>query len=269
MENLAWLGLGAIGTPMARRLLDAGCDLTVWNRSPERTRELVEAGASAASSPAAAVRAAGVVFVCLTDGDAVEQVAFGDGGIVHGALPGAVVVDHSTIHPAQARAIAQRFADAGIGFVDAPVSGGVAGARAGTLATFLGGRDADVERVLPLVAAYAAKRTHVGGSGAGQLAKSCNQAVVTATFAIWAEMVAYARANGLDPAVLVEAVEGGWADSPICRAFGPQLAAERLETSGALWIKDLGIVADIAVRSNAAIPVTAVVTQRLRTIFGR
>ena len=252
---------------MARRLLDANGALAVWNRSPERLRGLLEAGAVAAGSPAQAAADAEAVFLCVTDGDAVERVLFGPDGIADGATRGTTVVDHSTIHPAQARDFAQRLAQRGIGFVDAPVSGGTGGAAAGTLATFLGGDAADVERVRPLLEAYTAKITHMGPSGSGQLTKSCNQAVVTTTVAIWAEVIAYARANGLDPALVVEAVEGGWADSPIRSTFGPRLASGALHGSGSLFLKDLGIVADVAARSHTPIPVTDVVTERIRRLY--
>ena len=256
-----------MGTPMARHLLDDGHTVAVWNRTPQRAHELRDAGARAASTPAQAAADADVVFVCVTDGAAVEEVIFGAAGVATGAAPGTTIVDHSTIHPQQSRDFARRLAALGIGFIDAPVSGGPSGAQAGTLAVFLGGTPDDVARVRPLIASYAATVTHIGPAGAGQLAKSCNQAVVTATVAIWSEMIGYARANGLDPALVVEAVEGGWADSPIRRAFGPRLAAGALGNTGALWIKDLGIVADVAAHARAAIPVTAVVTEQLRKLF--
>jgi 2-hydroxy-3-oxopropionate reductase len=270
MATLGWIGLGEMGAPMARRLVAAGHTVIVWNRSAARLRSLLEAGATGAESPAAVGARCDATFICVTDGDAVEDIVFGSRGVAEGAAPATLVVDHSTIHPAQTRRFAQRLAAASVGWVDAPVSGGPGGAQAGSLASFLGGSEADVARVRPWLAAYVGKATHMGPSGSGQIAKSCNQSVVASTVAIWAEVIAYARANGVDPGLVVEAVEGGWADSPIRRTFGAAMANGGLRSARqTLILKDLNIVSDVATASQSAMPVTSLVGTLFRMALAR
>jgi 3-hydroxyisobutyrate dehydrogenase-like beta-hydroxyacid dehydrogenase len=267
MATLGWIGLGDMGGPMASRLAAAGHQVVVWARTPAAVAPLVAAGAVAAASPAAAAAQSEVLFVCVTDGDAVEAVVFGDSGASSGMRPGGVVVDHSTIHPQTTRALAERLSAAGASWVDAPVSGGVGGARAGTLSCFLGGEDAAVARVRPLIAAYCANVTHAGPAGAGQLVKSCNQAIVGGTVALWAETLSYARRCGLDPALVVDALAGGWADSAIRAAHGHDLAAGRFAAArGNLLLKDLEIIGDVARRAGAPMPVGAEVLQLYRLL---
>ncbi len=208
-----WIGLGDIGKPMALQLIGAGHRVRVWGRTPERLQPALDAGATAAASPAELAAACDAVFLCVTDGDAVEEVVFGPQGVADGARRGSVVIDHSTIHPETARLASRRLASSGVAWVDAPVSGGAVGAKAGTLSVFLGGDDADVARVTPWLSAYARNVTHMGPAGSGQATKSCNQAVVAASIALWAEVIAYARRCGLDPDRVVDALAGGWADS--------------------------------------------------------
>lgn len=270
MATLGWIGLGEMGAPMARRLVAADHTVIVWNRSAARLRSVLEAGATEAESPASVGSRCEATFMCVTDGDAAEEIVFGSNGLAEGAAPGSLVVDHSTIHPAQTRRFAERLSAASVGWVDAPVSGGPGGAQAGTLASFLGGSEADVARVRPWIAAYVGKATHVGPTGSGQIAKSCNQAVVASTVAIWAEVIAYARANGVDPALVVEAVEGGWADSPIRRTFGPAMANGGTRSARhTLILKDLNIISDVATASQSAMPVTSLVGMLFRMALAR
>src|SRR5438270_8112711 len=215
MATLGWIGLGDIGLPMAERLIGAGHRVVVWGRNAAKLQPSLDAGATAATSPAQLAAQCEGVLLCVTDGDAVEEVVFGARGVAEGAKRESVIVDHSTIHPETARLASRRLRGAAVAWVDAPVSGGAVGARAGSLSTFLGGDAGDVQRVSPWIAAYASRITHMGPVGSGQVAKSCNQAVVAATIGLWAEVIAYARRCGIDPDLLVDALQGGWAHSEI------------------------------------------------------
>lgn len=175
-EKIGFVGLGDIGEPMAMRILEAGFPLRVYNRTAAKTQPLTARGAQSAASAAELARECDIVFLCVSDTAAVEQVVFGPGGIAEGGRPGQLVVDLSTIHPVQTQEMAQRLAAGhGIAWVDAPVSGGPAGARAGTLAVMAGGGAEDVERVRPVLMSFAGRVTHMGPVGCGMATKACNQ----------------------------------------------------------------------------------------------
>jgi 3-hydroxyisobutyrate dehydrogenase-like beta-hydroxyacid dehydrogenase len=270
MARLGWIGLGDIGLPMMRQLAGAGNNVIVWGRTPEKLRPALEAGATAAGSPAELAARCEGVLLCVTDGDAVEEVVFGPQGVAEGARRGTLIVDHSTIHPETTRLAARRLKAAGVGWVDAPVSGGALGAAAATLSVFIGGDDADVARMRPWIAAYAANVTHMGPVGSGQVAKSCNQAIVASTVALWAEVITYARRNGVDPDLLVDALEGGWADSAIRRVHGHDLVAGRYrKTDRLILLKDLEIVGDVAAMTKSPMPVSSAVTTLFRLLLAQ
>jgi 3-hydroxyisobutyrate dehydrogenase-like beta-hydroxyacid dehydrogenase len=268
MATLGWIGLGDIGLPMALRLIGAGHRVVVWGRTPARLQPALDAGATAANSPAALAAQCEAVMLCVTDGDAVEEVVFGARGAAEGAKRGSLVVDHSTIHPETTRLASRRLKSAGVGWVDAPVSGGAIGAAAATLSVFLGGEEADVARVRPWIAAYASNVTHMGPVGSGQVTKSCNQAIVASSVALWAEVITYARRCGVDPDLLVDALEGGWADSAIRRVHGHDLVAGRYrKTERLILLKDLEIVGDVAAMTKSPMPVSSAVTTLLRLLL--
>jgi 3-hydroxyisobutyrate dehydrogenase-like beta-hydroxyacid dehydrogenase len=270
MATLGWIGLGEIGLPMARQLIGAGHRVLVWGRSPERLEAALAAGATAASSPAELAAQCEATLLCVTDGDAVEAVVFGPRGLAEGARRGSLIVDHSTIHPETARLASRRLGSAGVGWVDAPVSGGAKGAAAGTLSVFLGGEPDAARRVRPWIAAYAANVTHMGPVGSGQVAKSCNQAVVAGSVALWAEVIAYARRCGIDPDLMVDALAGGWADSAIRSVHGRDLVAGRFRpTPGLIILKDLDIIGDMARMTKSPMPVSAAVTALFRLLLAQ
>ena len=270
MATLGWIGLGEIGAPMARRLIAAGHSVVVWGRTAARLEPVLAAGAAQARTPAELAARCEAAFLCVTDGDAVEQVVFGPQGVAEGAPRDSLVVDHSTIHPETARLASRRLRSQGVGWVDAPVSGGAAGADAGTLSVFAGGAREHVERAGPWIAAYAANITRMGDVGSGQIAKSCNQAIVGATIGIWAEVIAYARRCGIDPDRLIDALEGGWADSAIRRAHAHDLAAARFRPApGQIILKDLEIVGDMARATAAPMPMTSTVTTLYRQLLAQ
>jgi 3-hydroxyisobutyrate dehydrogenase len=271
--KLAFLGLGLMGAPMARRLLAAGHALTVWNRSPARAEPLRALGAHVAATPREAATGADIVFLNLLDEAAAEAVALGPDGIAAAPAAPRLVVDHSSLAPAATRRIAAALAAAnGTRWVDAPVSGGVAGAEAGTLAVMAGGEAADVEQARPLILAMAARVTHMGALGAGQTAKLCNQVISGSLMAVIAEAVRLAQDHRLDAARLPEAFAGGFADSLPLRLFVPRMASG-VHTppigSAASMAKDLEAVRALAAGTGTPTPMSALALELLRATMRR
>lgn len=255
--KLGFIGIGLMGKPMTLRLLAAGHEVTVWNRSPEKLEEVLAKGARRADSPAAVARAADIVMMCVTDQKAAEEVLFKKNGIIQGASAGKLVVDFSSIAPASAREFAARLEATGMGLVDAPVSGGVAGAEQGTLAIMAGGWVEHIERVRPVVMHLAARFTRMGDSGAGQVAKLCNQAIVGSLVAVIAEAIRLAEAAGVDSKMLPEALKGGFADSLPLQIFGARMAARRFDpplAAAATMLKDLQNAAAVAAEKQVWMP---------------
>jgi 3-hydroxyisobutyrate dehydrogenase len=255
--KLGFIGIGLMGKPMTLRLLAAGHEVTVWNRSPEKLEEVLAKGARRADSPAAVARAADIVMMCVTDQKAAEEVLFKTNGLIEGASAGKLVVDFSSIAPASAREFAARLEATGMGLIDAPVSGGVAGAEQGTLAIMAGGRAEHIERVRPVVMHLAARFTRMGDSGAGQVAKLCNQAIVGSLVAVIAEAIRLAEAAGVDSRMLPEALKGGFADSLPLQIFGARMAARRFDpplAAAATMLKDLQNAAAVAAEKQVWMP---------------
>ena len=272
--RLGFVGIGLMGRPMTLRLLAAGHEVTVWNRSRDKLAAVVEKGARPADSPAAVARAAEIVMMCVTDQHAAEEVLFGRDGVIHGAPKGSLVVDFSSIAPSAARAFASRLEQHGVGLVDAPVSGGVAGAEKGTLAIMAGGKAEHVERARPAVMHLAQRFTRMGDSGAGQTTKLCNQIIVGSLIAVIAEAVRLAEAAGVDAKMLPEALKGGFADSLPLQVFGARMAARTFEPSiGAvsIMLKDLENAAAVAKEKTVPLPMarTAAELYRLLTAQGK
>lgn len=217
--RVGFAGLGDLGSAIATRLLNRGVDLVVWNRSPDRAAALVAAGARAVASPAQLALECDVLLLCLTDASAAQAVLFGPGCLADAGGRCRLVVDHSTYSPADARALGARLASSGVDFLDAPVSGGAAGALSGSLAMMVGGAPDILARIHPLLSAYAGNISHMGAIGSGQAAKICNQIIIFATTAALAEAFATARANGIEPQALAAALEGGFADSNMLREY--------------------------------------------------
>lgn len=267
-EKLGYLGLGLMGIPMTRRLLNAGHDVTVWNRSPGKAAGLVEAGATSARTPRDVAATAGIVFMCLTDAPAVEHVVFGPDGIASAGGTTKLVVDFSSIHPDATRAIAARLKEAnGMGWIDAPVSGGTKGAEEGTLAVMAGGDAADIERVRPYVLAMARRLTHMGPTGAGQTTKLCNQVIAGCTMAVLAEATRLASNAGIDASKLPEALAGGFADSIPLQLFVPRMA-QGIHSPPlghiASMLKDLDTVVEVAHDTSTPVPMAALAAQLFR-----
>ncbi|MCW5879234.1 MAG: NAD(P)-dependent oxidoreductase [Anaerolineales bacterium] len=261
--RLGFIGLGLMGKPMAAHLLKAGFPLWVHNRSQAAVDGLVALGAQAAGSPAELAAAVDIVFTCLPDSPDVEQVVLGPDGITAGARPGLIVVDHSTILPATARHLAAALAERGLGWLDAPVSGGQLGAEQGTLTIMVGGEADALERARPALEAFSKAITHIGAAGAGQVAKCCNQIMVAAQMTALAELLIFARKADVDPAKVVQAIRGGAAacwtlDNKPERLF----AGERRPGFKAyMQAKDMGIVMRSAAEFGMPLPASEVATQ--------
>ncbi|MEP7351199.1 MAG: NAD(P)-binding domain-containing protein [Sphingorhabdus sp.] len=225
-RRIGFIGLGDIGSPMAMRLHQQGHDLTVWNRNPERSRAFSEVGVAVAGSAAELAIASDIVCLCLSSAAAIEAVVFGPAGVAEAEIAPSLIVDHSTISPDETRAFAERLrASTGTPWLDAPVSGGPVGARAGTLAVMAGGGESDFEIAAPVLQSIGHKVTHVGPLGMGQLAKACNQIIGFITTAAIAEGLGCAAAAGLPAPVLAEIMEGGLADSAALAEYRRATAA--------------------------------------------
>jgi 2-hydroxy-3-oxopropionate reductase len=261
--RVGYIGLGLMGKSMARNLLKAGFEVTVHNRSRAAVDELVGEGAHPAVSPREVAEACEVVFTNLPDTPDVESVVLGSGGVAEGGAPGLIVVDNSTIRPAAARRIAAELAKRSMSFLDAPVSGGDVGAREGTLTIMVGGDPHSLETVRPALEAVGKTITHVGESGAGQVAKACNQIMVAAQMAAMGELLLLAQKAGVEPRRVVEAIRGGAAQ---CWTLDvkPQRLFRGERTPGFkayMMHKDLAIVLDTARAYGMPLPSTAVHTQ--------
>jgi 3-hydroxyisobutyrate dehydrogenase len=268
VEKLGYLGLGMMGLPMSRRLIKAGREVTVWNRSTAKMAGLVEAGARSAASPREVAAGADIIFMCLTDAVAVEAVVFGRDGIAETPGAGKLIVDFSSIHPDAARTLAARLKHQnGMGWIDAPVSGGSIGAEEGTLAVMAGGDAADIERVRPYVLSMARRLTHMGPVGAGQTAKLCNQVIVGCAMAVLAEATRFAVNAGIDAKRLPEALTGGFADSIPLQLFVPRMVQGiHAPPLGhiATMLKDLDTVVDVAHTTSTPVPMSALAAQLFR-----
>ena len=269
--KVAFVGLGTMGSPMALNLLRAGHQVTVHNRTRDRELPLVEAGGQRADSPQAAAQVADMVITCVSDTPDVEAVMLGDRGIIHGAQPGTVVVDMSTISPTVTREIAAALTAKQIDMVDAPVSGGSEGAQKGTLSIMVGGDTAAVEKVRPVLAAMGKTITHVGPIGAGQTTKAINQIIVAGTYWAIAEGLALGMKADLDMERVVQAVSGGAAGSwGLDNRSGNMISNEYpLGFRVRLHRKDLNIALEAARELGVTLPMAAYVEQIETGLIGR
>ena len=266
MTRLGFIGLGIMGRGMAANLLESGYHLTVWNRTPSKARGL-EANLVARSVDVGP--ASDVVFVCVSDTPDVEEVVFGDLGVIHGMTPGDVLVDHSTISPGATKGFAAQASELGVTWLDAPVSGGSEGAKRGTLAVMVGGDPVALERVRPFMDAYSKSVVHVGDEpGSGQMAKAVNQVLVVLNQLAASEALLLAQGAGLDLKRVLEAVEGGAAGSWMLSNRGPQMI-ERDWNPGFtidLQQKDLRLVLEAADEVGVPVPGVALVFQLYRSL---
>jgi 3-hydroxyisobutyrate dehydrogenase len=222
-EHVGFIGLGIMGQGMARNLLKAGFDLTVWNRSTSKAETIASEGAKLAETPAHLAAQCDIIIICVSDTPDVEAVLFGENGVYEGIKAGALVIDCSTISPIKTKEFAKALAEKRVHMLDAPISGGSEGAAKGTLAIMVGGKADQVERAMPYLDAMGKTITHVGANGAGQMVKLVNQILVVNGMLALGEAFLFAQAGGLDLEKTLKAVEGGAAGSWTLSNRGPQV----------------------------------------------
>lgn len=270
MSKIGFVGAGVMGAPMIGHLLDAGHEVAVHVRRREAAAALFERGARYAQTPAEAARGAEFVCTNVTGTADVESVLFGENGAAAAAEAGAIVIDFSTISAVATRGFARRLAQQRIDMLDCPVSGGAAGARQATLSISVGGDAAVLERARPLLERLGRTITHVGGHGAGQVVKACNQIVQVVNIEGIAEAMLFASANGVDPARMLPALQAGMAGSRMLDLMGPKMA-ERDFAAGIearLHQKDFGIVVEATQALGLSLPAAAIVSQQLNALVG-
>jgi 2-hydroxy-3-oxopropionate reductase len=261
--SIAFLGTGLMGRPMASRLLKAGYQLTVWNRTVHKTSELVQAGAKRTRTPADAVRDVAAVILMLENGAVVTEILF-EMEVAKACRPGTLIIDMSSIAPSIAEDHAHLLATADLRYIDAPVSGGTRGAADGTLAIMAGGDKADVAAAGPIFSALG-KVTHVGPPGRGQLCKLVNQCIVAVTIGAVAEGLLLAKAGGADPVQVRKAILGGFCQSRILEEHGKRMIDRDFEPGGTvkMQLKDLDAAVETAQRLGVPLPLT----NRVRQLF--
>jgi 3-hydroxyisobutyrate dehydrogenase-like beta-hydroxyacid dehydrogenase len=273
--RVGFCGLGKMGAPMAKRLVEAGYRTVLWNRSNDKAQTLsvtTRGLSTIGTTPGDVAAQSDIIMLCLADCASVEAVAFGPQGLAGKAKSGASVVDHSTMEPLQAQALAQRWREqTGGRWIDAPVSGGTAGAATGTLVVMAGGDAAAITAAAAPMTAYTARVTRMGGSGMGQAAKLANQMIVMTTIAAIAEATRLARRTDIDAASLPSAFAGGWADSVLLQTLQPRMVAAPAQPTGTIgtMLKDLDAVEAFARELGTALPVASLVRQWLATAVER
>jgi len=270
-ERIGFIGLGIMGKPMARNLLQAGFPLTVHSRSRPPVDELAAEGATPAATPREVAEASDIVITIVPDGPDVEAVVRGAEGILAGARAGLLLIDMSTIAPATARAVAAEAAQHGVHMLDAPVSGGDTGAIAGTLSIMAGGDEADFERARPVFAALGKTITYCGPSGAGQTVKACNQVVIAGVLEAVSEALVLGMRAGVDPAIVLQVLGGGFAQTRVMDVRGPTMIRHEFQPGFKIRLhrKDLGIVLQTAREVGATLPGTALVDQFFGTLIAQ
>jgi 2-hydroxy-3-oxopropionate reductase len=263
MLNVGYIGLGLMGKSIARNILKAGFPLTVHNRSIPAVEELVSEGARSASSPSEVASQVDVVFTNLPDQPDVEKVLLGENGISSGAHLGLIWVDNSTIKPAAARSLSEKLSRFGVVSLDAPVSGGDVGARAGTLAIMVGGPAEVLDKVMPVLLVMGRTITHVGDAGAGQVAKAANQIMVAAQMVAMGELLIFSQKAGVDPRKVVEAIKGGAAQCWTLDVKPPRLFSGDRNPGfkSRMMSKDLNIILETAREYGIPLPSAALDAQ--------
>ncbi|CCE24570.1 6-phosphogluconate dehydrogenase NAD-binding [Methylotuvimicrobium alcaliphilum 20Z] len=265
-STLGFIGIGLMGKPMTLRLLDAGFRVNVWNRSRDKLTPVVEAGALACDSVEQLVQASDVVLLCLSDSQAVASVV--ENSILNSGSTGKLLIDLSSIDPKTTRRLAELLQQrCGMTWVDAPVSGGVQGAEQGSLAIMAGGAANDIETARKVLAPLYRQLTHLGEVGCGQIAKICNQMIVSCNVVVIAEMIALAKQAGVDAAKIPEALAGGFADSKPLQIVGPEMADgifEPVKWRVKTLLKDLNMAVDLASDQGNAIPMSGLAAQLMQ-----
>ena len=267
--TVGFIGLGLMGIPMVSRLLEAGLEVGVWNRTPAKVTVVEKLGAVPYASPAELTQAADIICLCLANTQAVMDVVFGEHGVASAGNKNKLLIDLSSSEPQATQNYAEKLlAQCAMPWVDAPVSGGVVGAEEGSLAIMVGG-EADAVATATTVLKHLGQRiTHMGAVGTGQVTKVCNQMIVSCNALVIAEMTALAEKSGVNAGKIASALQGGFADSKPLQILGPQMATRTFEPIK--WHvrtlqKDLDMAAQLAQSQSAAIPMSALAGQLMRT----
>lgn len=265
LATVAFIGLGAMGSAMAERLATAGHPLRIYARRPEAMGALVALGAVGTPAPAQCARGAEFIFTSVTSSEDVQQVLFGPDGAVEGAAPGSVVIDMSTISADITRLMASALAARNVEMLDCPVTGGPKTAEAGALSIFIGGKAEVLERARPLLERLGKNLFHMGDNGAGQVTKACNQVAQVVCLQGVAEALMLARANGVDPEKVIDALMPGIAGSKVLDVYGHNMATRNFVTDieARLHHKDFGLVVEMAEHQGVPMPATALVRGQL------
>ena len=269
MIGVAVIGVGVMGSAIAGRLLDTEMAVALFDPSPEKLAALANRGARIAGSAAEAARDAAFVVTSLNSADVVERAVFGDAGVAEVASSASLLVDMSSIDAGRTAAMAARLSDmTGMGWVDAPLSGGAPAAASGALTLMIGGSEGDVARAMPLLERLSANRTHLGPSGAGQTVKLVNQLLCASGFLAVAEAVRFAEAHGVDAARIPAALAGGRADSRILQEYMAKMARRDFSPTGRIdnMLKDLETVQASASARRVALPVTSLIADLHRML---
>ena len=263
MERIGFVGLGIMGKPMARNLIKAGYELTVFDIVPSAIEEVVSAGARAGLSSSDAAMRSEVIITMLPDSPEVESAVFGSGGVFEGAPAGSLLIDMSTIAPATSRRVAAEGSKRGVRVLDAPVSGGDKGAIAGTLSIMVGGEAADFEAARKIFEAMGKTITHCGPHGAGQIVKACNQVVVALTIEAVSEALVLGSKAGVSPEVILKVLGGGLAQNRVMEMRGPNFLGHQFAPGFKIRLhrKDMGIILQTAREFGVVLPVSALVDQ--------
>src|ERR671920_243547 len=268
-DAVGFIGLGIMGRPMAKNLMEAGYELVIHNRSPEKAEELAKEGnATAAGSPVQVAQACDIVITMLPDSPDVEAVVAGEDGVLEGIRDGALLVDMSTISPVVTRELSEKVREKGASMLDAPVSGGDVGAIEGALSIMVGGSEEDFERARPLFDVMGKVATHVGPIGAGQVVKACNQIVVALTIEAISEALVLGSKGGVAPEKILDVLGGGLAGNKVMEVKREKMLEHSFDPGFRIELhhKDLGIALAAGREYGVTLPVTAVVDQMLETL---
>lgn len=267
-ERVGFIGLGIMGKPMAKNLLEAGYELTVYNRTREKAEELAADGAAVAESPKDVAAQSDIVVTMLPDSPQVREVVAGENGVLEGVKDGALIVDMSTISPVVTEELAAAVKEKGASMLDAPVSGGDVGAIDGTLSIMVGGDEGDFERAKPLFEVMGKTVTHVGPTGAGQVTKAANQIVVALTIEAVSEALVLGSKGGVAPEKILDVLGGGLAGNKVMEVKREKFLSHTFDPGfrSELHHKDLGIALAAGREYGVALPVTAIVDQMLLTM---
>jgi 2-hydroxy-3-oxopropionate reductase len=270
-EKVGFVGLGLMGRPMARNIMQAGYELTVHNRSRGKVEELATEGAEAAESPREVAENSGIVFTMLPGPPEVREVVLGEDGLLRGAGEGSLLVDMSTSSPVLAKELARTAREQGVRMLDAPVSGGDVGATEGTLSIMVGGDEEYFVRAKPLFEAMGRTIVHVGGSGTGQTVKACNQVVVALTIEAVSEALVLGSQAGVDPAKVIEVLSGGLAGNSVMEVKAEKFLSRDFEPGGKVEShhKDLRIALEAGREHGVPLPVTALVEEMFEALMAK